>query len=174
MAKNEYVSFVTPLGRARYPKLDKQDVYEGKEVGFKIGLMVEDGDLARVQKTIDDAIKQLAPKGKLNNGKKTPLREDKDGNAYLEFKSYRKTPLFGPKGSQKLPENTKLGGGSLIRVKASMTILNGHLVGYMNAIQVAELKQGGGDDFDDLDGFDDTSSDDSDGFSDVGGDDLDI
>jgi len=171
MAKKDYVHFTTPLGRARYPKLDQQDVYEGKEVGYKVGLILDDDDLPAVQKIIDDAVKQLVPGGKLKNGKRTPIREDKDGNPYLEFKSYNKVPLFGAKGNKKLPEDTKVGAGSKLRVKVSLTVGNGHLVGYMNAIQVAELKQGADGGFDDLDGFD-NSSDDSDFGDDDGG--LDI
>lgn len=170
--KKTYISFMTPLGRARYPKLDKQDVYEGKEVGYKLDIVFDDADLAKIKKAIEDAQKQLFPNGQKKN-KNTPIREDKDGNEYVTFKSYQKVPLFGAKGSQKLPEDTIVGGGSLVRAKVSLTEGNGHLVGYMNAVQVAELKRGGGDSFDDLDGFD-SGSDDTD-FSDVGGDgDLDI
>ncbi|MBB4039139.1 hypothetical protein GGR34_000774 [Microvirga flocculans] len=169
--KKEYVSFITPLGRARYPKLDKQDTYEGKEVGYKCDLVLDDADMAKVQKIIDDAVKQLAPGGKLKNGKKTPIREDEEGNKFLTFKSYNKVPLFKAKGKDKYPEDTILGGGSLIRMKVSLTIGNGHLVGYMNAIQVAELKQGSDGGFDDLEGFD---NDDDDSFGDEGDGDLDI
>lgn len=172
MAKQEYISFVTPLGRARYPKLDKQDVYEGKEVGYKLGLIFENDDLKKVEKVFEDAIKQLTG-GALKKGKATPLKEDKEGNAYVEFKSYRKVPLFAAKGGVKFPEDTKLGGGSLVRAKVSLGIGNGHLVGYLNGVQVAELKQGGSEGgFDDLDGFEQPEM--AGGFDDVAGDDLDI
>lgn len=172
MAKEDYVSFVTPLGRARYPKLHQQDVYEGKEVGYKCDIVFDDADFAKVEKIINDAVKQLAPKGKLNNGKRTPIREDNEGNKYLTFKSYNKVPLFKAKGKDKYPEDTILGGGSLIRMKVSVAIKNGHLTGYLNAIQVAELKQGSDGGFDDLDGYE---GGDDDSFGDDGDDgDLDI
>lgn len=171
MAKNEYISFITPLGRARYPKLDKQDVYEGKEVGYKCGIIFDEDDLATVEAAFDDAVKQLFPKGKRPKG--TPLRQDKDGNPYVEFKSYQKVPLFAAKGNKKLPEDTRLGGGSTIRAKVSLTVGNGYLVGYLNAIQVAELVKGGdAGGFDDLEGFENPA--DEDGFGDVDDGGLDI
>lgn len=173
MAKQDYISFVTPLGRARYPKLDKQDMYEGKEVGYKLDIIFDDADLAKVQAFIDDAVSKLAPNGKLAKNKQTPIREDKDGNSFFTAKSYNKVPLFGTKGNVKLPDTTIVGGGSTVRAKVSVKIGNGHLVAYLNSVQVAELKSGSGDGFDDLDGFEDNTDG---AFDDVAGngDDLDI
>lgn len=152
MAKQEYIEIVTPLGKARYPKLDKQDTYEGKEVGYKIGIILEDEALEKVRAQIDAAVKTLLPNAGKKGPKFTPLREDKDGNEYLEFKSYKKTPLFGPKNN-KLPEGTaeKLGGGSIIRIKGSMTASNGGVVGYLNGIQIAKLVERGTGGFEELD-----------------------
>jgi hypothetical protein len=171
--KKDYVSLNTGLGKARYPKLDKQDTYEGKEVGYKCGLVLEGKALAEAKKDIDAAIAKLAPGGKLKAGKKSPLRETEDGTFYIEAKSYNKVPLFKPKGGEKFPESTKLGGGSTIRMKLSLTLGNGHLVAYMNAIQVAELVSGGSDGFDDLDGYEQPEEDDS-SFGDTDDLDLDI
>jgi len=175
MAKKDYYSFVTPLGRARFPKLDKQDMYEGKEVGYKLGIVFEGEALKKVQAEVEKAIAALTGGSGLKKGKKTPLREDeKNDTTYFEAKSYKLVPLVGAKASQKLPAGTKVGGGSLVRAEVSLSIGNGHLVAYMNGVQVAELKQGGGSGFDDLDGFDDQPDVESEGFSDVGADDLDI
>lgn len=174
MAKSESISYVTPLGRARYPKLDKQDVYEGKEVGYKLGIIFDDADFKRVENAINEAIAKLAPEGKLRKGKATPIKEDKEGNQYVEFKTYQKVPLFGAKGSVRLPEGTIVGGGSLVRAKVTFRCdqkTNGHLVGYLNSVQVAELVKGGGAGFDDVEGFD---TPDHEGFEDTDTDALDI
>lgn len=169
--KKEYVSLTTGVGKARYPKLDKQDTYEGKEVGYKCGIVLEGKALARTKKDIEDAIKKLAPGGKLKAGKKSPLRETEEGEVYIEAKSYNKVPLFKANGEDKFPEGTKLGGGSTIRMKLSLTMGNGHLVAYMNSIQVGNLVEGSADGFDPMDGFDEDDTDDE-GTSE--GDDLDI
>lgn len=169
--KKEYVYIQTGVGKARYPKLDKQDTYQGKEVGYKCGIILEGKALARTKKEIEDAIKTLAPGGKLKAGKLSPLRETDEGEFYVEAKSYNKVPLFRANGEDKFPEGTKLGGGSTIRMKLSLTMGNGHLVAYINSIQVGTLVEGGGSDgFDPMDGFDE-ENDDEDTSE---GDDLDI
>lgn len=169
--KKDYYRFVTPFSTARYPKLDKQDTYEGKEVGYKCDMNLEGDVLAEIQKHEAAAIAQLAPGGKMKNGKKTFLRETDDGDFFLTAKSYNKVTLFGAKGKQKLPEDTVVGGGSTIRMKVSVTIGNGHLVAYINSIQVAKLVEGGADGFDDADDYVDDQAEDE-GFDD--GADLDI
>jgi hypothetical protein len=176
MAKQQYFDIVTPLGKARYPKLDKQDVYEGKEVGYKIGVILSEADLAKVEAEVEKVTKA----GGFTDRKRpkfTPIREDKDGNPYVEFKSYKLVPLFGPKGGVKLPEDTRaiLGGGSIIRVRGSMTISNGGITAYMNSIQVGKLveRQSGG--FDDLDdGYEDFDHGDDSDMGDINDADLDI
>jgi hypothetical protein len=169
--KTQYVNIVTGVGKARYPKLDKQDTYNGQEVGYKCGIVLEGKALARAKKDIDDAIAKLAPGGKLKKDKKSPLRETEDGEFFIEAKSYNKVPLFKANGEDKFPEGTKLGGGSTIRMKLSLKMGNGHLVAYMNSIQVGVLVEGSSDGFDAMDGFEDTDNDDEDTSE---GDDLDI
>jgi hypothetical protein len=174
MAKQQYINLVTPLGKARYPKLAKQDVYEGKEVGYKCGITFDDEKVqAKFEAQVEEAIRTLLPTVGRKGPKFSPMREDRDGNTYFEFKSYKKVPLFGAKASEKLPEETVVGGGSVVRLKVSLTASNGGVTGYMNAIQVAKLEQGGGDGFDDLEGYDDDQGSDE-GFSDVSGEALDI
>lgn len=171
--KKEYYAFTLPLSPARYPKLLKQDTYEGKEVGYKCGQALEGKALAEVRKHVDAAIEKLAPGGVLKKGKQSPLREDSEGNSYFEAKSYKKVALFAAKGNKKLPEDTNVGSGSTIRMKVAMTMGNGHLVAYINGIQVAKLVEGNSEGFDDVEG-DDFDTGDDEGFEDTDGDNLDI
>src|ERR1044072_8273179 len=170
MAKGEYLKLMTPLGKARYPKLEKQDTYDGEEVGYKLGMTFDDPkSWAVIKKAVKEAQAKLAPGKKV---KGTIIRTYKDGNEYIEFKSYKKTPVFGRKAGEKLPEDKILGGGSIIRVDASLTFKNGYITGYMNGVQVAKfIEKGSGGAFDDLEGFDDDASDDESApFDDVDGD----
>lgn len=175
--KKVYTKFVTGLGAARYPKLIEQDVYKGKEVGYKCGIILDDKMLAVVRKTITAALKASGMKttlkddGMQSNGKNTPLHQDKDGTFYFEAKSYKKTPLFRADGKDKFPEGTKLGSGSTIRIDTVLTEGNDHLVAYMNGIQVAKLVEGGSDGFDAIEGYE-SDDDDTEGFDAV--DPLDI
>jgi hypothetical protein len=174
--KKQYVSFQTPVGKARYPKLDKQDEYKGKEVGYKCGILLEAKDVPKVKKTIADAIKTLLPGGKLKEGNKSPLNETADGEWYIEAKSYKKVPHFMANGKDEYPSSIRLGGGSTIRMKLSLSEGNGHLVAYINSVQIGKLIEKGHDGFDAMDGFDEDEGDnygamDSD---DGAGDDLDI
>lgn len=174
MAKQDYINFTTPLGVARYPKLEKQDTYEGKEVGFKIGLIFKDQkDLDAIEAKIAEA----ATAGGLNPSKLrfSPIREDKEGNAYVEFKSFKPRPVFGPKG-QKLSEDTRssIGGGSILRLNVALTSSNKGVTGYFNSIQIAKLvKKGEGGGFDQLEGYDDEPTGDE-GFGDLPDADIDI
>jgi len=173
--KKEYVNLTSPLVVARYPKLGQQDVYDGKEVGYKLGCLPHDeAAWEKFKSDIEEASEKLTKAAGKKTAKFTPVREDKEGNEYIEFKSYKKVPLFAPKGGKKLPEGTlaKIGGGSLLRVQVSLTFSNGGVTGYMNSIQLAKLVEKGEGGFDDLDvddidvpdqGFDDVDEGDGDG-----------
>lgn len=168
--KTEYINFKTPIGKARYPKLEKQDVYDGKEVGYKFGLILEDADLAQVQAQVDEAVKTLL--GSPKNGPKfTPIREDKEGNPYVEFKSFKKKPVFTAKGVKLDDESSekiaaRIGGGSLARLSVSLCASNKGIAGYFNSIQLVKLvEKGSGDSFEAVEGFDEPE--DEGGFGDV-------
>lgn len=168
--KKDYINFKTPLGKARYPKLDKQDVYKGNDVGFKFGLTFDDPkDLAAIEAQVEAATKKWFPGRKAP--KFTPIREDKEGNVYVEFKAFKKRPVFTAKGvklddasSEKIA--ARIGGGSIVRLSVSITESNGGIAGYFNSIQLAKLvERGSGDSFEAVEGFDEPE--DTAGFGDV-------
>jgi hypothetical protein len=177
--KKVYVNFVTPLGTARFPKLHKKDVYKGKETKYVLDIVFDDAETAKVKDAIKAAHKQIFGSEKPES---TPWKKKTDKKTgqpveYLHATTKNICPLFMKDGQTKLPEGKILTGGSKIRAKISFTEGNGHLVAYVNAVQVAKLVEyDGGGGFDELEGFDD---DDDAGGSDTGfdsveDDDLDI
>src|SRR5689334_1606779 len=106
--KRKYIKFVTPAGIARWPKLHKKDVYEGKETKYNMGVYFDDAAWAKVKAAIKDAKTEIfgnkKPKG-------FPIKKDKEsGNQYLQVSSHKKVPLFkaGKRPLAKFPESTIL------------------------------------------------------------------
>lgn len=177
--KKEYINIKTPFLRAYYPRWDEKDVYEGKETAYVIkGIAEDEGEFAKFKAEIEAAADKLwgsVADKRRKAGKKTPLREnEKDSTEFVTLKTYKPPVLFGPKGGVKLPPGVagKVGAGTVFRAELALTEGNGHIVGYVNGIQIKKLIEKGSGGFDDLEDADDLDLPEAGGFGDADG--LDI
>jgi hypothetical protein len=77
-----------------------------------------------------------------------PFKEDEEGNTILSFKSKKPPKLFNSKGQPiKNTEDLKIGGGSVVKVNASINPydkgINTGVALYLNAVQIIELVEFG-------------------------------
>jgi hypothetical protein len=188
--KMETVRFTSPFGVTRFPYITAPDLQDRGGVKadgkFKTGLLfTSDADVTKVRNDLVAAAKQLWPNEKFED-LNVPLKmaQDKDmdtGNKTdvgfgINAKSQRR-PLVLDAKKNRLPDNTKIGGGSEIRIGGAIAaytrpidetiIENGvkrkvkgeekGLTIYLNSVQVRKLVQGGGasdgSEFEEVEGF---------------------
>lgn len=155
------VTFTTPIGVARFPKISQPDTTgEYADNKFKTDVVYSDEDLKALKaKIVEFAAKEL-PDVKNPD---LPIKEYKDKETgevttFVRFKSNRK-PLIIDAKRNKVPDDVTIGGGSRIRVGGT---LNAYKKGgnkgvniYLNAVQVIELVQGmSAKDFEEYEGDD--------------------
>lgn len=143
------MTFTTPIGAARFPKITKPDTTgEYADNKYKTDVVFSDADLKAVRAEIeafakkeygDDLSKIRLPIGEWED------KETKEVTKYVRFKSARKPVVIDAKRN-KIPEGVEIGGGSRIRVAGT---LNAYKTGgtkgvniYLNAVQVIELQEG--------------------------------
>jgi hypothetical protein len=165
MAKKE--RFITPVGLARYPKLDEVDVYQpldkkGKPSGaekrrFITGIIFSDTDLAAVQARLKAKAAELLPDCE---SPKLPIKKDKKtGQLFLEATSGEKyRPAVFDAKNNKIPGGLAIGGGTKMKLDVSINAYEGFGGGinlYMNAVQVLDLveKGVGKSNFDEAEGY---------------------
>jgi hypothetical protein len=149
MAKQTFEKFTTPRGSAIYPYLDKPDTKFSQDGygEYKVELKCDLNDAAtqaiitRIRKAHEAEVKRAAPEFKANpkNKGKTmkvndiPVIIDEDaGTATFKFKQKAggiaqatkkewkaKVAKFDARG-QELPDDTKIGGGSILKVSAEI------------------------------------------------------
>jgi hypothetical protein len=142
------VSFTTPIGVARYPKISKPDTTgDYADNKYKTDLVLSPSDMKEVKKTINEFAKQEY--GDLK-GIKLPFGEAKDKETgevteFVRFKSARKPIIIDAKRN-KVPDDVDIFGGSKIRVGGTLNAYkkagNKGVNIYLNAVQVIELVTG--------------------------------
>lgn len=145
MAKN-YVHYLTPVGTFVFPKLHEVDVYTPKMGGktkrrYMTNMEFTPDVLAQVKADIAALIKKHG----MDVGKNAnePFKKDKKtGRETLVATSgeERKPPIFDSR-NQKLPEGTKVTGGSKGRLDVTVNPYDGFGGGvnlYINGVQVIE------------------------------------
>lgn len=165
MAKKE--RFITPVGIARYPKLDAIDVFQpldkkGRPNGaekrrYITGIIFSESDLEGVKSKLSAKAAELIPDCE---NPKLPIKKDKKtGQFFLEATSGEKfRPTVFDAKNNKIPAGLAIGGGSKIKLDLSINAYEGFGGGinlYMNAVQVLELveKGEGKSNFGEEDGF---------------------
>jgi hypothetical protein len=155
------LNLTTPIGTARYPKITSPDT-EGQYADgkYKTDLVLSDGDLKDVTKTIKEFAKAEFPDVK---DPKLPIIVQKDKESgevttSIRFKSARK-PLILDAKKNRVPDGVTIGGGSRLRLGGTLASYNAGgnkgITIYLNAVQVVELAQGFSEgDFDEYDGED--------------------
>jgi hypothetical protein len=139
------VTFTTPVGAARYPKISSPDTTgEYADNKFKTDVVFSDADFKDLKAKITEFAKAELPGVK---SPKLPLGEHKDKEtgevtSFVRFKSARK-PIIVDAKRNRIPDDVQIGGGSKIRVGGTLASYMGKgITIYLNAVQVVELQQG--------------------------------
>jgi hypothetical protein len=142
------VTFTTPIGVARFPKISKPDTTgDYADNKYKTDLVLDSADLKQVKQTITEFAKKEY--GDLKNIK-LPFGEAKDKETgetteFVRFKSARKPVIIDAKRN-KVPDDVEIYGGSKIRVGGTLNAYkkagNKGVNIYLNAVQVIDLVTG--------------------------------
>lgn len=165
--KSKLTRYVTPLGTANYPWLNKPDTKFNPDGDYSVALTFRDDDGQFTTLINQELEKSLAKAKELNQGKKikqadAPITENEDGSITLKFKLKAKvTPkngepfeqkpaLFDAKGKP-LDREVLIGGGTKMKVAFEVVPFYTALVGAglslrLKAVQVIDLVEysGGG------------------------------
>lgn len=141
--KSVYINFVTPIGIARFPKIDAPDTTgQYADNKYKTELVLDDADTKAFKKVLQDAVKQLLPNEK---NVRIPIKTSKkDGVVSFIFKSHKK-PVIVDAARNRVPEGVAIGPGSRIRISGSLTDYESRgdygITAYFDACQVIELRE---------------------------------
>ena len=141
----------TPIGIARFPHLKEPDTHgQFADNKYKVGIILSKTELAEIKK-------KLIELTGLNEKNQFPIGADKQDESiqFLKIKSKRK-PLIMDANRQQLPEDMDIGGGSKIRAVVEVYPYTAQGVKgvalRMKSIQVIELVERKGQDFDVVEG----------------------
>lgn len=162
------ITFVSPIGTARYPHITTPDstgqYADGK---FKTKLVVPKKDAA----ALVDRLKTIAKEHKVS---KLPFVEE-DGDIVFNIKSKYKPLVFDAKNNEVKKVDLRVGGGSKLRVAGVVYPYDKGLSLQMKQVQVIDLQDGSDAMFDAAEGSFDASEFESDeGTSSFPTNDLDI
>lgn len=154
------VTFTTPIGVARFPKISKPDTTgDYADNKYKTDLVLTDEELKALKAQIMEFGKKEFGDEKFD----LPIKEYKDKESgqvtkFVRFKSARKPIIIDAKRNP-IPADVEIGGGSRIRIGGTLNCYrkgpNKGVNIYLNAVQVIELQQGFNvKDFDEYDGED--------------------
>lgn len=139
----------SPKGVAMYPWLTRPDTKWDVEGVYKISVSVP-SDNKEVQEFCDKVREKFVDEfGNKKIAKAIfPFKEDDEGNTIIQFKSKKQPRLFNSKGQPiKNTEDLKIGGGSIVKVNASINPydkgINTGVSLYLNAVQIIELVEFG-------------------------------
>jgi hypothetical protein len=139
----------SPKGVAMYPWLTRPDTKWSPEGVYKISVSVP-SDSKEVQEFCDKVREKFTDEFGTKKIAKAifPFKEDEEGNTIITFKSKKAPRLFNSKGQPvKNTEDLKIGGGSIVKVNASINPydkgINTGVALYLNAVQIIELVEFG-------------------------------
>jgi small nuclear ribonucleoprotein (snRNP)-like protein len=134
MANKAY--YVSPVGAAVYPKLDKpgKPFKAGDKAKYEIALDFG-AKWPEVKADIEALIKELGFKGKAR-----PYKEQTDGRETLIAKSQNKPVLFDA-NNQKMGEGVLVGGGSKVLIAGKLNQYDKGVNMYLNSVQVISLQE---------------------------------
>lgn len=134
------IYITTPFGVAKYPKLDKKDTYQGKETNYNCSLLLDAESFAKFKeefdaKIADERFSVKKPKLPFKRGE-----DEEEGLFSLKASSNYKPSVFDSK-KQELPADTKVGGGSEVRLSCEVSIYKDRsgISLRLNAVQVRKL-----------------------------------
>lgn len=146
-SKSKRVPFTTPPGTAKYPHITERDTGHKFSSNKFDSRTVHDGNDADVKafiKLIDDAVKANIPNVE---DPKLPYKLTEDGRVEIKAKSDYQPMIFDSQNRrvEKLPVNTRVAGGSTIRMAGTMNFYDKGVSLWLNQVQILELVDGMGD-----------------------------
>lgn len=134
--KKRYERVITPVGVARYPRLNKADEMDDK---YKLELELSEEDA----EALLQRYKEVAAREGVT---KLPYKV-KDGAFWFTFKS-KKQPTLKDSRLNVIPEGVYVRSGSRVRVVGALAPYTKHdgsgLSAYLYEVQVIEMAEGGG------------------------------
>src|SRR5688572_104767 len=145
-SKKQRQRITTPIGTAHYPRLFETDQIDDK---FKVSLELPDDEAEALAGVMTAAAEAWGVT------KKIPMAS-KDGVTLFTFKTGAKYPPRVVDSQNKpVPSTTRIGGGSKLRVLATLEPFDGFgggVTARLNAVQVVELVEYGGAGFEPIEG----------------------
>jgi hypothetical protein len=133
--------FVSPKGRASYPKLTKPDTKFNPEGVYSTGLIIPKEAAAPFQAIIEEAFVEEFGQKALPKAN-WPWSENEEGELVFKFKSKNKPTLFDSKGKP-IKSDLNIGSGSVLKVAGGIGCrqVSGKYYAtlYLNSVQVIEL-----------------------------------
>jgi hypothetical protein len=148
MAKRE--SFILPFGSAVHPKLDKTDIYKGKDTKqYRCGQTLPDEAVTKLRAKLQAAGEAEG----LKDFEIIAIKTDKEGKPFVRASSQYKPPVFDAAGND-IANEVVVGGGSVLRMQVAINVNKDRKeVGlYLNGVQVKELKEGRSNPFGEVEG----------------------
>ena len=156
---NKYVRYTTPVGTARFPKLNEPDTFKGNSA-YKVDLIITEEEANSITQKLEAEFPDLMARG-IN----TPIQQTRNGKDddapmvwILRAKSGqtdRPMRMFdcNPKSNGgPRPITVNVGPGSRIRLSVSFgSNHEDYITAYLNSVQVGELAEMGSG-FDDIEG----------------------
>ncbi len=155
MAKDK-VSVVTPIGIAKYPKVNKPDDPKfGGDFKCKLILDPSKPQVVALMKTCIEVLESAYAPGKIKDRKtgkllpdvRLPFKKvvDEEQNVTIEFEARSKyKPLLTDSKGAPVPESVVLGGGSKVRLSATLLPFSDQskysgVKAYLDCVQIASL-----------------------------------
>lgn len=148
--------FVTTKGAAQWPWLNKPDTRFDTDGKYKADLLVkadEAKDFMSAAKAlfVEEFGEKMLPKAKWPFEK-----DDESGAVRIRAKSSNKPGLFDAKGNT-ITADLNVGNGSTIKMAGVMSTYdaggNKGVTAYLNSVQIIDLVEFGGNDFEEEDGY---------------------
>jgi len=141
-SKAKRINFVTPVGTAKYPHITEKDTgHKFSSNKYDSRLVVNADEAKAFIKLVNDA----AADAKIDDPK-LPYKLLEDGTVEIKAKSEYMPAIFDAsnKKIEKLPEGTRVAGGSTIRMAGSLNIYDKGVSLWLNQVQILELVDGQG------------------------------
>jgi hypothetical protein len=142
MASGSY--FTTPKGAAGYPHLFQPDEYKGSSK-YKVSLTLTAEAAAPLLELIEEERLELGKKAKTSPG--NPYKANDDGTLTFKFSS-KMAPKIVDSAGNRIADEIRIGGGSIIQVKGTFKAyegLGGGVSAYLNEVRLIKVVESSSD-----------------------------
>jgi hypothetical protein len=151
-SKSKRIAFITPAGTAKYPHITEKDTgHKYSSNKYDSRLIVDAEEAKPFIKLVQDAAKDAGL-----DDPKLPFKLLEDGTVEIKAKSTYQPAIFDSRNKKidKLPQGTRVAGGSTIRMAGTLNVYDKGVSLWLNQVQIIELVDGQGKSmFEQTDGF---------------------